>query len=88
VRPVDEIDAADEEREVRMRAARNGAPVGEELRPAGAVERHDDVLRTAHDSDGSAVNPVRSNDRFLTWSARRPRPGEGGYRAEARAQNE
>jgi hypothetical protein len=34
MRPVEEVDAADKEREVRMRAPRNAAPVGPELNTA------------------------------------------------------
>ena len=45
VRPVDQVRAADEEGEVSVRAASDGAPVAPHPRAAGAVERGDDELR-------------------------------------------
>ena len=45
VRPVEEVHAADEEREVRADFARDRPPVRPELRAAGAVEGDDDELR-------------------------------------------
>ena len=46
--PVNEIDAADEEREVRPRSARDRAPVRPHALAARAVERDDDELRWAN----------------------------------------
>src|SRR5205823_1785582 len=43
--PVEQVDAADEEREVRVGLARDRAPVLPQPRPARAVERDDDELR-------------------------------------------
>jgi hypothetical protein len=45
VRPVDQVDAADEEGEVRVRLPRDGAPIAPEPRAARAVEGDDDELR-------------------------------------------
>src|SRR5205823_12518598 len=47
VRPVDQVDAADEEREARVGPARDRAPVAPEPRPARAVEGDDDEPRRA-----------------------------------------
>src|SRR5262249_56349727 len=70
MRPVDEVDAADEEGEVRMDPPRDRAPVRPELRPARAVERDDDVLRAPLWSWLGSVDP-----RLREWTLGRRRLG-------------
>jgi hypothetical protein len=65
VRPIDEVDAADEEGEVRVHAPGDRAPVLEHVGATRAVERDDDELRRA--------------GRMRWWCDVHPARGEQGH---------